>query len=132
MVHPGDASPPDRLDDDARFDETGDAEVASLYVGYALILFAVPTFGLAAAIGLLRAWRAPQPTTALARSHFIFQKRTLMASVAAIMAGGVLILVNVGVFVLFIMSVWTLVRGVLGLRALLLGQRIEQPLRLFY
>lgn len=127
MVHPGDASL-----DGASPDDGGDAEVASLYVGYALILFAVPTFGLAAAIGLLRLWRAAPPATPLARSHFVFQKRTLIASVAAIVAGAVLILVNVGVFVLFVMSVWTLVRGVLGLRALLQGRRIEQPLRLFY
>lgn len=127
MVHPRDASL-----GGASPDETCDAEVASLYVGYALILCAVPTFGLAAAIGLLRAWRAPLPATPLARSHFTFQKRTLIASVGAIVAGVVLILVNVGVFLLFIMSVWTLVRGVTGLRALLQGRRIEQPLRLFY
>lgn len=109
-----------------------DAEIASLYVGYALILFAVPTFGVAAAIGLLRLWGRTPPEDPLARSHFIFQKRTLMAAVAAIVAGGLLILVNLGVFVLFGMAVWTLVRGVLGLRALLQGRRIEQPLRRFY
>jgi uncharacterized membrane protein len=109
-----------------------DAEIASLYVGYALILFAVPTFGVAAAIGLLRLWGRTPPADPLARSHFIFQKRTLMAAVAAIVAGGLLILVNLGVFVLFVMAVWTLVRGVLGLRALLQGRRIEQPLRRFY
>jgi len=122
MVQSGDFSP----------SGASESEVAGLYVGYALILFAVPTFGVAAVIGLLRLWRAPAPADALARSHFIFQKRTLIAAVAAILAGGVLILVNLGVFVLFGMAVWTLVRGVLGLRALLQGRRIEQPLRLFY
>lgn len=109
-----------------------ESEIAGLYVGYALILLAVPTFGVAAAIGLLRLWRAPAPADPLTRSHFIFQRRTLIAAVAAIAAGGVLILVNLGVFVLFGMAAWTLVRGVLGLRALLQGRGIEQPLRLFY
>ncbi|AYG95002.1 serine/threonine protein kinase [Brevundimonas naejangsanensis] len=122
MVQSGDFSP----------SSASESEVAGLYVGYALILFVVPTFGVAALIGLLRLWRAPAPTDPLARSHFIFQRRTLIASVAAIAAGGVLILVNLGVFVLFGMAVWTLVRGVLGLRDLLQGRGIEQPLRLFY
>lgn len=107
-------------------------DLTSLYVGYALILFAVPTFGVAAAIGLLRMWRKTPPSDPLARSHFIFQQRTLMAAVAAIVAGVVLILVNVGVFVLFVMAVWSIVRGALGLKDLLEGRAIRHPLRLFY
>ena len=107
-------------------------DLTSLYVGYALILFAVPTFGVAAAIGLLRVWRKAPPADPVARSHFIFQQRTLMAAVAAIVGGVVLILINVGVFVLFIMSVWTIIRGVLGLKDLLEGRAIRHPLRLFY
>ena len=108
------------------------SDLTSLYVGYALILFAVPTFGVAAAIGLLRMWRKTPPADPLARSHFIFQQRTLMAAVAAIAGGVVLILINVGVFVLFVMSVWTIVRGALGLKALLEGRPIRHPHRLFY
>jgi len=42
----------------------------------------------------------------------------------------VLILINVGVFVLFVMAVWTIVRGVLGLKDLLEGRAIRHPLRL--
>jgi len=108
------------------------SDLTSLYVGYALILFAVPTFGVAAAIGLLRVWRKAPPADPLARSHFIFQQRTLLAAVASIILGGVLIIINIGVFVLFVMSVWTIVRGTLGLRDLLEGRPIRHPLRLFY
>lgn len=108
------------------------SDLTSLYVGYALILFAVPTFGVAAAIGLLRMWRQTPPADPLARSHFIFQQRTLTAAVASIIAGVLLIIVNVGVFVLFVMSVWTIVRGTLGLRDLLEGRAIGHPRRLLY
>ena len=51
---------------------------------------------------------------------------------ASIILGGVLIIINIGVFVLFVMSVWTIVRGALGLRDLLEGRPIRHPLRLFY
>ena len=125
MVQSGDYS-----NSAASSDQAGD--LTSLYVGYALILFAVPTFGVAAAIGLLRVWRKAPPADPVARSHFIFQQRTLMAAVAAIVGGVVLILVNVGVFVLFVMAVWTIVRGALGLKDLLEGRPIRHPLRLFY
>jgi len=101
-------------------------------VGYALILLAAPTFGAAAAIGLLRVWRRPAPVDPMLRSHFVFQQRTLLAAVCAIIAGAVLILVNVGVFVLFVMAVWTIVRGALGLKDLLTGRPIAEPRRLFY
>jgi uncharacterized membrane protein len=77
-------------------------------------------------------WRKAPPSDPLARSHFIFQQRTLMASVAAIVAGVVLILVNVGVFVLFVMALWSIVRGALGLKDLLEGRPIRHPLRFFY
>lgn len=108
------------------------ADLTGLYAGYALILLAAPTFGAAAAIGLLRVWRRPAPADPMLRSHFVFQQRTLLAAVCAIIAGAVLILVNVGVFVLFIMAVWTIVRGALGLKDLLTGRPIAEPLRLFY
>lgn len=108
------------------------ADLSGLYVGYALILLAAPTFGVAAAVGLLRVWRRAAPVDPILRSHFIFQQRTLLAAVCAIIAGAVLILVNVGVFVLFIMAVWTIVRGALGLKDLLNGRPIAEPRRLFY
>jgi uncharacterized membrane protein len=108
------------------------ADLTGLYAGYALILLAAPTFGVAAAIGLLRVWRRPAPADPMLRSHFVFQQRTLSAAVCAIIAGAVLILVNVGVFVLFVMAVWTIVRGALGLKDLLTGRPIAEPRRLFY
>lgn len=108
------------------------ADLTGLYAGYALILLAAPTFGAAAAIGLLRVWRRPAPVDPMLRSHFVFQQRTLLAAVCAIIAGAVLILVNVGVFVLFAMAVWTIVRGALGLKDLLTGRPIAEPRRLFY
>ena len=108
------------------------ADLTGLYAGYALILLAAPTFGVAAAIGLLRVWRRPAPIDPMLRSHFVFQQRTLLAAVCAIIAGAVLILVNVGVFVLFVMAVWTIVRGALGLKDLLTGRPIAEPRRLFY
>ncbi len=108
------------------------SDLTGLYAGYALILLAAPTFGAAAAIGLLRVWRRPAPADPMLRSHFVFQQRTLLAAVCAIIAGAVLILVNVGVFVLFVMAVWTIVRGALGLKDLLTGRPIAEPRRLFY
>ena len=108
------------------------AELTGIYAGYALILLAAPTFGVAAAIGLLRACGRSAPVDPILRSHFIFQQRTLVAAVCAIVAGAVLILVNLGVFVLFIMAVWTIVRGALGLKDLLNGRPIAAPRRLFY
>lgn len=123
MVQPGDYT-----------SDSGEAsaELTGIYAGYALILLAAPTFGVAAAIGLLRAWGRPAPVDPFLRSHFIFQQRTLVAAVCAIVAGAVLILVNLGVFVLFIMAVWTIVRGALGLKDLLNGRPIAAPRRLFY
>lgn len=121
-----------RYGDYSSNDSAVSADVAGLYVGYALILLAVPTFGAAAALGLLRTWRRAAPADPLLRSHFIFQKRTLTAAVVAIVAGAVLILVNVGVFVLFGMAVWSIVRGVVGLKDLLEGRAIADPRRLLY
>jgi uncharacterized membrane protein len=104
----------------------------SLYVGYALILLTVPTFGVAAAIGFVRDYRRPVPADPMARSHFLFQRRTLIGSLAAIILGGLLILINVGVFILFAMAVWTIVRGALGVRALIENRPIRNPTSLFY
>lgn len=108
------------------------AELTGIYAGYALILLAAPTFGVAAAIGLLRVWGRSAPVDPILRSHFLFQQRTLVAAVCAILAGALLILVNLGVFVLFVMAVWTIVRGALGLKDLLNGRAIAAPRRLFY
>lgn len=112
--------------------EAASADLTGLYAGYALILLAAPTFGAAALIGLLRVWGRAAPVDPLLRSHFEFQKRTLIGALLAIIIGALLVVVNVGVFLLFVMVIWTIVRGALGLKALLEGRAIADPRRLFY
>jgi len=99
----------------------------SLYAVYALILFAVPTLGVSALIALVAVTGRPGPAQALARSHFVFQQRTLWIAAVAAILGAVLIAVNLGVFVLFIMAVWVVVRGAAGLLALAGGKPIANP-----
>ena len=99
----------------------------SLYAVYALILFAVPTLGVSALIALVAVTGRPGPEQALARSHFVFQQRTLWIAAVAAILGAVLIAVNLGVFVLFIMAVWVVVRGAFGLLALARGKAIANP-----
>ena len=100
----------------------------SLYAIYALILFAVPTFGLAAMIALVSVISRPVPAQDLAASHFIFQKRTLWIAAIGAVIGVVLIAVNLGVFVLVAMAIWVIVRGSSGLIRLAAGRPVENPL----
>jgi len=99
-----------------------------LYAVYALILFAVPTMGVSALIALLAVTGRPLPEQALARSHFLFQKRTLWIAAVSAAIGVVLIAVNLGVFVLFIMALWVLVRGTAGLLRLASGRPMNNPM----
>ena len=98
-----------------------------LYTLYAMILFAVPTFGVAALIGLFMVWTKPKPEQPLARSHFEFQTRTLWIAAIAAAVGVVLIAVNLGVFVLFLMAVWVIVRGAWGIMTLAAGKPVLKP-----
>ncbi len=98
-----------------------------LYTIYALILFAVPTFGVAAVIGLLMVWMRPKPEQPLARSHFEFQTRTLWIAAIAAAVGVVLIAVNLGVFVLVAMAMWVIVRGAWGILTLAAGKPVANP-----
>lgn len=98
-----------------------------LYTIYAMILFAVPTFGVAALIGLFMVWSKPKPEQPLARSHFEFQTRTLWIAAIAAVVGVVLIAVNLGVFVLFLMAVWVIVRGAWGVMTLAAGKPVLKP-----
>lgn len=98
-----------------------------LFAVYALILFAVPTLGVAAVVALVAVLVRPRPEQAVARSHFDFQKRTLWIAAIAAMVGVVLILVNLGVFVLFFVAVWLLLRGAWGLLLLARGEAIARP-----
>ena len=100
----------------------------SLYAVYALILFAVPTFGLAAMIAQVSVIGRPVPAQDLAASHFIFQKRTLWIAAIGAAIGVVLIAVNLGVFVLVGMALWVIVRGASGLIRLAAGRPVKNPL----
>lgn len=97
---------------------------------YALILFAVPTLGVSAIVGILAVMGRDPPADPLAASHFIFQKRTLWGAAIAAVAGVILIIVNLGVFVLFLAALWTLLRGVVGVIRLKSGRALADPLTL--
>lgn len=99
-----------------------------LYAVYALILFAVPTLGVSALVGLLAVTGRALPEAPLARSHFLFQQRTLWAAGVAALLGAILIVINLGVFVLFLLAIWTLVRGAVGVLRLKAGRPIDNPL----
>ncbi|HZV84850.1 MAG TPA: hypothetical protein VFF48_07685 [Brevundimonas sp.] len=99
-----------------------------LYAAYALILFAVPTVGVSAVIGLL-AMRQEPPTGALAASHFLYQQRTLRAAGIAALAGLVLLALPfaLGVPILFLLALWIVLRGASGVWLLKSGRPIENP-----
>lgn len=109
----------------ARFE--GVEGAMGLFAVYALILFAVPTLGVAAGLALIAVTVRPRPDQPLALSHFEFQKRTLWIAAIAAVIGVVLIAVNLGVFVLFFVAVWLLMRGAWGLLMLSRGQTIARP-----
>ena len=102
-----------------------------LYSVYALILFAVPTLGVSALIGLLAVLSRATPTQDLARSHVQFQKRTLVIAAIGAALGVMLILVSMGVFVLVVLALWVLVRGTVGLLHLASGRPVANPQTLF-
>lgn len=98
-----------------------------LYAVYALILFAVPTLGVSAVIGLLAVTGREGPREPLAANHFIYQQRTLWIAAVAALLGVILVVVNIGVFVLFVMAVWVLLRGAYGVLTLKAGKPIRDP-----
>ncbi len=99
-----------------------------LFAVYVLILFAVPTFGLSALLALAAVVRRQPPEQEMAASHFVYQKRTLIAAALAAVLGVLLIVINLGVFVLFAMAVWVMVRGAVGVFRLKAGHAIPKPL----
>lgn len=98
-----------------------------IYAVYALILFAVPTLGVSAVIALLAVTGRAGPQGAIAASHFIFQQRTLWAGAVVALLGAILIAVGLGVFVLFALAVWLILRGAGGVLKLKAGRPIERP-----
>ena len=102
----------------------------TLFALYALILFAVPTFGVSAAIGLFAVTKRPPPEDPLSRSHFIYQQRTLWAGAVVAVAGLILLAapMALGVPILFLLALWLVVRGAWGVWALKAGRPIIDPL----
>ena len=102
---------------------------AGLFLGYALILFAVPTLGVSVVVGLLALMGCGVPDNAIARSHHQYQRRTLFAAAVAAVVGLVLIAAPfaLGVPVLFLLAIWVIVRGAAGVLALKAGRAIRQP-----
>lgn len=99
----------------------------SLFAVYALILFAVPTLGVSALIALVAVTGRPGPSGDVAASHFIFQQRTLWAGAVVALLGGILIAVGLGVFVLFVLALWLILRGAGGVLKLKAGRPIRNP-----
>ncbi|WP_298162684.1 hypothetical protein [Brevundimonas sp.] len=98
-----------------------------LYNVYALILFAVPTLGVSALIALVAVTGRARPQGEVSASHFMFQQRTLWAGAVVALLGAILIAVGMGVFVLFILAVWLILRGAGGVMKLKAGRPIERP-----
>lgn len=100
-----------------------------LYAVYALILFAVPTLGVSAVIGLLAVTGRSGPDDALSRSHFVYQQRTLWTGAVAAMAGLILLAAPfaLGVPILFLLALWLVLRGASGVWALKSGRPIADP-----
>lgn len=120
------SSPPVRRDETAETPPEPEG-MMGLYTVYALILFSIPTFGVSAIIGLLAVMMRDGPTQALAASHHVFQVRTLWTAAVVAVLGVILIVVNAGVFVLFALVVWVLVRGAWGSWMLKSRRAIPDP-----
>jgi len=99
----------------------------SLYAVYILILLAVPSLGLSAVLALLAVTGRDGPEEPLAASHFVYQQRTLWSAAVAAVLGGLLVIVNIGVFVLFLLALWILARGAFGVLRLKAGRAIDNP-----
>ncbi|MDY6922931.1 MAG: hypothetical protein SWI22_03095 [Pseudomonadota bacterium] len=100
-----------------------------LYAVYALILFAVPTLGVSAIIGLFAVTGRTGPEDPLSLSHFLYQQRTLWAAAVAVTVGLIFFLVpfGLGPAIMFIAALWLVVRGASGVWALKAGRPIANP-----
>lgn len=114
-----------------RRDETGGVPGGGmgLYAVYALILFAVPTLGVSAAIALFAVTGRAGPQDPVSSSHFIYQQRTLWAGAVAAVAGLILMAAPfaLGVPILFLLALWLVLRGARGVWVLKSGQAIADP-----
>lgn len=100
-----------------------------LYAVYALILFAVPTMGVSALIGLFAVTGRPGPEDPTSLSHFLYQQRTLWVAVVAVTVGLIFFLVpfGLGPAIMFFAALWLVVRGAAGVWALKAGRPIADP-----
>ena len=100
-----------------------------LYAVYALILFAVPTLGVSAIIGLFAVTGRPGPEEPPAQSHFIYQQRTLWTAAVAVAVGLIFFLVpfGLGPAIMFIAALWLVARGAAGVWSLKAGRPIANP-----
>jgi uncharacterized membrane protein len=100
-----------------------------LFAVYALILFAVPTVGVSAVIGLFAVTGRAGPEDDLSASHFIYQQRTLWAAGVVAIAGVILLAAPfaLGVPILFGLSLWVVLRGARGVWTLKSGREIADP-----
>ncbi|MFN3932042.1 MAG: hypothetical protein ACK4JY_09870 [Brevundimonas sp.] len=100
-----------------------------LYAVYALILFAVPTLGVSAIIGLFAVTGRAGPEDPLSLSHFLYQQRTLWAAAVAVTVGLIFFLVpfGLGPAIMFLAALWLVVRGASGVWALKAGRPIADP-----
>ncbi|MGV8929812.1 MAG: hypothetical protein ACOH1E_08660, partial [Brevundimonas sp.] len=100
-----------------------------LYAVYALILFAVPTMGVSALIGLFAVTGRTGPGDDLSSSHFIYQQRTLWAAAVTAVTGVILLAAPfaLGVPILFLLALWVVLRGASGVWTLKSGRAIADP-----
>ena len=100
-----------------------------LYAVYALILFAVPTLGVSAIVGLLAVTGRAGPEDRLSQSHFIYQQRTLWTAAVAVAVGLIFFLVpfGLGPAIMFIAALWLVARGAAGVWSLKAGRPIADP-----
>lgn len=100
-----------------------------LYAVYALILFAVPTMGVSALIGLFAVTGRAGPEDPMSLSHFLYQQRTLWVAVVAVTVGLIFFLVpfGLGPAIMFFAALWLVVRGAAGVWALKAGRAIADP-----
>jgi uncharacterized membrane protein len=100
-----------------------------LYAVYALILFAVPTMGVSALIGLFAVTGRAGPEDPMSLSHFLYQQRTLWVAAVAVTVGLIFFLVpfGLGPAIMFFAALWLVARGAAGVWALKAGRPIADP-----
>ncbi|HZW17004.1 MAG TPA: hypothetical protein VFF66_12240 [Brevundimonas sp.] len=100
-----------------------------LYAVYALILFAVPTLGVSAIIGLFAVTGRAGPEDPMSLSHFLYQQRTLWVAAVAVAVGLIFFLVpfGLGPAIMFFAALWLVLRGAAGVWALKAGRPIADP-----